>query len=343
MKKILILAGGLMAAAVHAAPEALVTKAASGSTAATVYFEPGSRPAVVRVADVTSDKAASVLSWRVGTNQLTLLAPLASAADSTNLVTTIGLVASNAALVSVRADGTVTAHNAFTNSFITNALITFDNPIGTNVVVASSAVNEVTGSYFDISAASGATITVASNATIHTTIGVDTNLLLTASPNQLTVGTVVSWVTNGADYVVTLAGAPAFVPLKAHILTNTYSISFAAPGAGYDLVLTNSTFIAAGDNLLLTNGTGGITLRKVQSVAAYRYQLTPLKAATGLDLAAGDRLFVLDTAVTTPVGAATLRLMSDVVRVLPANVPGVLSVDGTSACTINAAVLDYGR
>ena len=50
---------------------------------------------------------------------------------------------------------------------------------------------------------------------------------------------------------------------------------------------------------------------------------------------------MLDTAQTTPVGAASLRLNADPLRVLPVNVPGVLSLDGTSAVSLNSVTIAY--
>lgn len=329
----------MMALAVMAAPEEFVSKNASGSTAATVYFEPGPRVASLLVADVTSDKAASVLSWRTGSNSVTLLA--ASAADVTNTYTTVGLIASNAALVSVRADGTVTAHNAFTNSFFTNALVTLENPIGTNAAVGSIATKVLTRYLTILNTNSAKVITVASN-DAYLNVGTATNFLFMARPDQIETNQVASWTTNGANFIITLSNNFAFNPLRAYVLTNSYTVSFVpATNSNAYLILTNGTGITNGDSLLILPSTGGASLRQIQTVADYRVQLTPLKAVTGIALAAGDRLFVLDTAYTTPVGAATLRLLADPVRILPPNQPAVLSVDGTSACAVNAAVVRY--
>jgi hypothetical protein len=124
-------------------------------------------------------------------------------------------------------------------------------------------------------------------------------------------------------------------------MTNTYNVTFAAAAADASIIFSNATSLVAADNIVILPTTGGAVLRQIQSTNSYRYQSTNIKAVTGVTLAAGDRIFVLDTAITTPVGATTVRLFADPIRVLPANMPGVLSVDGTSAVTINAAVLRY--
>jgi len=319
-----------------AAPEPYVTKSASGTTAAAVYFEPGPTAAALVVADVTSDKAASLLSWRTGTNQLTLLAP--AAADVTNLLTTVGNIVSNTALVSVTAAGVVTPHNGFTNSLKTNALIYLENPIGTNLT-STSLAKKLTGAQLTLlSTSSTNVITIASNLNV---VVVGTNFLFQGSPGQVETNQVASWVTNGANFDVTLSNSFSFTPQRILIMTNTYHVMFAALATDFSLILSNSTGLAAADQLVMLPSTGGASVRQINAVAAYRYQSTNLKAVTGLVLAAGDRLFVLDADVTTPLGAATLRLLGDPVRYLPANMPGVLSVDGTSACAINAAVVRY--
>jgi hypothetical protein len=248
-------------------------------------------------------------------------------------------VASNAALVSVTAAGTVTAHTAFTNSFITNAIVTLQNVLGTNVAVGSIA-REVTTTYLPVTASSSTNVV-----TIPATVGalaVGSNFLFTTT-YQAETNQVKSWITNGTSYDITLSNNWSFTPVRAYVLTtNIYPVTFvAAPAAADSLILTNGTGLAAGDSLVILPSTGGGEVRQVQTVASYRIQLTPIKAVTGVALAAGDQVYVLDSALTTPVGAATLRLMADPVRVLPANLPAVLSVDGTSACAVNAATVRY--
>jgi hypothetical protein len=337
MKKLLTLTGVLAVALnLIAAPEEYVTKSASGSTSATVYFEPGSQAAALVVADVTSDKAASVLSWRIGTNQVTLLT--GAAADVTNMLTTVGNIASNAALVSVTSAGVVTAHTAFTNSYLTNATITLENNLTTNLTTAAIA-KKLTGESIAITGTLYTNVVIiASNATV---VAVGTNFLFQGAGWQVETNQVKSWITNGTSYQVTLSNNFSFIPARALVMTNTYPVMFTASETATSLVLSNSTELAAGDNLVILPSTLGAKVLQIQTISALRYQYQNIKAVTGLALAAGDRLFVLDTAVTTPVGAATLRLMADPVRILPANVPGVLSVDGTSACAVNAAVVRY--
>jgi hypothetical protein len=327
----------LLAFAISAlAQEEYITKSASGSTAATVYFSPRLQAASLVVADVTSDKAASVLSWKTATNLLTILAPVA--ADVTNMFTTVGSIVSNTAIVLVSSAGVVTPQNGFTNSFITNSIVYLENPIGSNVAVGSIA-KELTGTFLSIlSTSSTNVVSIVSNLNV---ITVGTNFLFQRELNQNETNQVKSWITNGANFDITLSNNFSFVPFKALIMTNTYNVTFAAAAADASIIFSNATSLVAADNIVILPTTGGAVLRQIQSTNSYRYQSTNIKAVTGVTLAAGDRIFVLDTAITTPVGATTVRLFADPIRVLPANMPGVLSVDGTSAVTINAAVLRY--
>jgi hypothetical protein len=321
-----------------AAPEEYVTRAASGSTSATVYFEPSPIPGALLVADVTSDKAASVLSWRIGTNQVSILADVAS--GDTNLLTTIGNITSNAALVSVTAAGVVTAHAAHTNSFVTNAIVYLENVIGTNLTTTSIAREVTSTNYTIIGTSSTNVVNIVSNTALVTYLGVGTNFLFAGYPSQVETNQVKSWITNAGNVEITLSNAFAFTPQKAHVLTPTlYTNKFTALASATTVILSGSNNLAAADYLVFLPSTGGASLVQIHHAEPYRYQYQNLQATAGLALAAGDRLFVLATAVTTPVGAATLRLMADPVRVFPANTPAVLSIDGTSACAVNTAIV----
>ena len=325
-----------------AAPEEYVTKSASGSTAATVYFEPGQRTASLIVADVTSDKATSVLNWRVGGQQLTILKAVPATVIS-NILTTVSATSAyglNSNIVSVTAAGTVTAHTAGTNSLVTNAVITLHNPIGTNLAV-SDRIRERTSTYYQVQALSSSNIvSVSTNSAV-----TNGNLyLLTGAAGQFATNTLTSYTTNGANYDLNFTNAftSTFNPDRVYVLTtNLYSVDFVAGRTATDVYLTSGTGLADGDTIVITPATGGTFVNQVNANAAYIYQNQTISAATGIALAAGDSLFVLGPDVNTPVGAATLRLMADPVRILPAGLPARLQVDGTSAVSINAAIVRY--
>lgn len=329
----------IFAFSLAAAPVDFVSQRATGTTSAAVIFSPGPNFGALVVADVTSDKAASVLSWQVGNTNVSLLAP--ATATDTNLFTTIVTIASNASCVSATSSGTVTAHNAWTTSLITNALLTLENPFGTNIA-AGSLVREVTSTSLDIVSATSTNVVSILASTATNALAVGTNFVFQGMPGQVITNQVLSWVTNGGNFDITLSNNWTFIPQKFFVMsTNLYTVPFAKLAADNSIVVTNATGLIATDNIIVLNATGGGVLRQIQSTNTYRFQLTPIKAVTGVALAAGDQLFVLDTAHTTPVGAATVRLNGNPIRIIPPGVPAVLSVDGTSACAVNSATVQY--
>ena len=493
MKKLLTISGLITALAALAAPEESVTKSASGSTAATVYFEPGPRAARLVVADVTSDKAASVLSWKVGAEQVILLKAALANGVVSNLTTTVGTIASGTNCVTVRADGTVTPQTAFSSTLVTNKLITLHNPIGTNLAVgdtlreldgtpstllqpvaagenlyflaaprgwaaddlmvfeftpgllltntvatyvtnsirnfaiagnlptavaygaaarelgttnsplasavAADSVNLhvtytngfVAGAvvavltsrntwHFGTIDSGGVTLTNVALATAlgvpltagdlvypvttqaytcaypagagETTLNLDVSTGLAAGDSLIVAGSDYTWrakvgaaATTNTTYTATAVGVAQtnFVAgSKIHaIKAGAYATTFTATETGTTLVADLATNLAAADQLLILPASGGVVRRQISGIENYIYKSQNLLGTNAVALAVGDRIFVLGTAVTTPVGAATLRLSADPLRALPANTPGVLSVDGTSACTINAATVKY--
>lgn len=339
MKKLLLLTGWMISVlAVQAAPEEFVSRSATGTTAATVYFEPGPKAAALVVADVTSDKAASVLSWRIGTNQLTILKAVPAAGVS-NLLTTVGAgFNQNSNLVSVTAAGVITAHTAGTNKLYTNSLVTLHNPIGTNLAV-SDPVRERDAAFAVSSTSSSNVMVLATPGTF----AAGDKILMMGTPDQAEAQGVLTYATNDGAFTLTVTNGYGFTPQWVYTLTtNLYTNVFVASYTSSTFVVSNTAAgIAAGDHLVFMPATGGTFVKQVAGVSAYSWQEQWIGAATGIDLAAGDRLFMLAPAVTTPVGSATLRLFGDPVRLLPANVPAVLSIDGTSACAVNAAIVRY--
>jgi len=332
----------LSALALVAVPDEYVTKTASGSTAATVYFEPGPRDARLVVTDVTSDKAASVLNWRVGDQQLTILKAVPATVIS-NLLTTVSATSAyglNSNIVSVTSAGVVTAHTAGTNSLVTNGIITLHNPIGTNLAVGDR-IRERTSTYYQVTALSSTNlVSVSTNSAI-----TNGNLyLLTGGAGQMITNTLTSYITNGANYELNFTNVftNIFNPDRVYVLTtNLYTNSFVAAASANVVYLEGYAGVTNNDLLVFTPASGGIFASQVNSAAENIYQNQTIAAATGIALAVGDRLFVLGPNNQTPVGAATVRLFGDPIRVIPANVPARLTVDGTSAVTINSATVQY--
>lgn len=329
----------LLALITFAAPNAFEAKTATHATLATVYFEPGERPAQLVVADVTSDKAASVLSWRVGTNALTILKAVPSTAVS-NIFTTVGYgINQNSNLVSVTAAGLITAHTSGTNILRTNTLVTLDNVLTTNLAVGDN-VRERTSTYFNVVSTSSTNVILLSTNSAVTNA---TLYLLQGPLNQYATNQLTSFTTNAGYLELNFTNAFAWTPQRMwNLTTNLYTNVFAAALSENSLVVSNTAGgLAATDTIVINPATGGTFVNTINTVGNYVYLEQWIGAATGVALAAGDRLFLLSPAVTTPVGNTTVRLFGNPIRILPANVPAVLSVDGTSAVTINNAIMQY--
>jgi hypothetical protein len=489
----LFIAAMCLAVSALAAPSGLVNKSGTGTTSATVYFEPGTRQAPLTYVDVTSDKAASVLSWKVGTDRAELLFNAAN--NVTNITLTSSTAASNDVLLSLTSAGSFRQHTVWGVTQITNRTVLLHNPPGTNIAVGD-AVREITGTYKTLAkpvtatsnlyfldqvngiaeddvllaeispwlletnvVASTATNTVyalalrggrvltdleygaavyerlggtnyatlladvaADGTALHVdrtneftaekvvliqsangglrgfaTIAEDgvteTNLTVAeigfnasagdtvwvlsdafsiaypagtgdralvlnsdtdiAAGDELVVNSVPIWSdrvlgkSTNSNYTLTFdEGAVHAMPIGTRfytLTTNLYAVTKASAAASPQITLDGGTGLASGDYVLISPATGGHVRRQVSTTAADIYEQISLTAVTGAALSAGDQVYVLGSAVTTPVGAATVRLQADALRILPQNMPGVLSVDGTSACTINAAIVDYGQ
>lgn len=335
MKHLLILTGLCTALAVVAAPDGHVTKFASGSTSATVYFAPGAREAQLVAADVTSDKAASVLTWRTGEQQVLLLK---AAAGVTNLTVTSGTIPAATNLVSVTSAGVVTAHTSYSTTNVTNVLITLNNALGTNAA-ATSVFRELTTTNYEVTAFSSTNfVTITSNSVI----SAGSTYVLSRAPDQWVTNVLTGYTTNGATYVLVFTNAIPFTPATVSTLTsNLYILTLNAAATGNTAMVDTTNGLAIGDNLLLLPSTGGVFPLQLTGAATNYYQTLNLTAAATLSV--GDQIFVLGATNTAPIGAATVRLYSDAIRILPPGVPGVLSLDGTSACSINTAIMNYGQ
>jgi hypothetical protein len=320
-------------------PGDIVSQSASGSTAATTYFAPGMAPGFLVAADVTSDKAASVMSWSVGGKVLTLLAAAADNATSFTVTAPGTVVATNISIVSVTAAGTVTAHTTATSTLVTNREVFLYNPISTNLTT-SGKVREMTSTYWAVVSKDNTNAIRVPFASVVTT---NASYVAQAENFACEIIGVESYATNAGAKVLTLSNAVTITPVRIYLLTtNLYSVTLAATQPATSVILGTSTGLAAGDWVTLSpGGAAAVELRQVSGSAPYIYQTQTIAAPSGVALAKGDRLFVMGTAQTTAVGATTLRLFGDLIRYQPIGVPAKLSVDGTSTCTVNSATVKY--
>lgn len=144
---------------------------------------------------------------------------------------------------------------------------------------------------------------------------------------------------------LTLASTLAFgMPMGANFykLTNSYSVTLATSSNATSVVLTNSTGLAAGDVIVFSPAGTGTFKNTVLGAEVITFNRINFTGAVGLALGVGDDLFTQGTAVTAPIGATTVRNAADGSFVAPAGRPARLTLNGTSACSINNAVGKYG-
>lgn len=119
-----MIAVGLTCCTVATAAPEYVTKNASGTTAATVYFPADAlkQPRLVGVI-ATSDKAASVLSIRAGVGAYTIMVANSTTTSTTHWLNTTNGLAANDVLVLQKADGTMASStvSALETNMVTTA------------------------------------------------------------------------------------------------------------------------------------------------------------------------------------------------------------------------------
>jgi hypothetical protein len=121
-------------------------------------------------------------------------------------------------------------------------------------------------------------------------------------------------------------------------LTNTYTATVVAPGTGQTITVSATNELAPGTDIIISPATGGNFLNKYRLTQPVVVNTVTFTTTNGLAISAGDRIYST-TVSTTPCGATTVRLNGSSLRLAPANAPALLSVDGTSACTINDATV----
>jgi hypothetical protein len=101
------------------------------------------------------------------------------------------------------------------------------------------------------------------------------------------------------------------------IFTNGAPVIFQHPGA--ELAYLGTVYSTTGTTNLIVSGTIGT-------------------------LAVGDQAYAMDTSRTMKVGATNIRVgPGDCLYVSPYNRPLLIQVNGTSACSLNNIIVDYGQ
>lgn len=327
------------ALALQAAPVGLLTKSTSGTTAATLLFPGGSEQARVVALDVTSDKAASVVSFRAGTTPFRVVANVA--ATETNIFLYGSTLTTNDVILIQSASDVVTNATVLGTNAVTTATLTLAEIVGTNLVAADT-IRKFHSSGYTLTNDCSATAT---NYGIAVTNGLAANDVVAIQHyNTLLVGTIHSVLSNSINLTATL-GTNLWPGLTFYKLTNSFPVILAASASGKTIIAANATNLVVGDTLVLSPASGGHFKRTYTGSEAVTYAkiTTSVLAGIGVPLLADQHVYLRGAAVTTPVGATTLRLYGGPVFLLPPGRPGSFILDGTSACSINQIIVNYDK
>jgi hypothetical protein len=323
----------------NAAPVGLLTKSTSGTTAATLLFPGGTEQARVVALDVTSDKAASVVSYRAGTTAYRVVANVA--ATETNIfLYTGGLTTNDVILIQSASDVVTNATVFWTNTQVTATLLLAQN-VGTNLV-AGDTIRKFSAVSTTLTNDAAAATT---NYFVAATNGLAANDVVAIEHfNTLLVGTIHSVLSNSINLTATL-GTNLWPGLTFYKLTNSFPVILASGASGNTIIAANATNLVAGDTLVLSPASGGHFKRTYTGSTAVTYAkiTTSVAAGIGVPLLADNHIYLRGGAVTTPVGATTVRLYGGPVFLIPPGRPGSFILDGTSACSINQIIVNYDK
>lgn len=271
----------------------------------------------------------------LGTNTAVLLAAATSSDTSLNVDATNGFVA-NANVLVQRGNGALfyaTISSVGTTNITLSAAVS-ELSIGDSIITLTTNLYPVR-----LPAMAGANILcVASNTGLAAS-----DQLVVMSPGR-TWYTSIASVTTSTVPLITMSTANAGTIAEGarlyHLTTNLYGASLAAAAADNWITLTNASGLTNADTVLISPSTGGHVVRQIGVYSNFIYQVvgTTTNNAT---LTAGDYLCTVRQTNTTPVGATTLRTSPP--WVIPQRAPARIVLDGTSACSINSVLVNYGN
>lgn len=280
-----------LAVVAFAQPSGLVTKSASGSSSAIVYFQPPAHSAPVAGIDVTSDKSQSTLQMQVGDGARYSL--LVAAAGNAKAITVSGSgLASNDLLLAV--SGASVWPIIVTNSTgVTNVTLTLENPIGTNVAV-NDTVREVSTSTFwttetDVGATSNLFfVNAARNA------AADDIVVIEKSPSTWTTNKIATYTTNALLKFRLATTLPVDVPygiVVREFSTNPPALLLADCAANATtLHVSRTNGFLDGGGIIVVRQTGAVFYGTLHASGVALTNLT-LATALGVPLTAGDSIY----------------------------------------------------
>jgi len=319
---------------------------------------------------IVSDRASSISTsavYSVSTSTNNLLQLAGPAVSSLAIDDQLYEQSTNYALILATSLGATETnmHVATTNNFVANDLVLVESASGAMAVKTVFAVNTT-----NISLTSSNQFTLAANDRIwrlttnvyavnipsdagaryvglSNVAGITTNDILIANPSsgawrQTATGTVIGsnilTVTTVAALPLALEAGTAF-----YKLTNSY-VLVTAMASNTDVAnVSTATNLTLGDALYLSPAAGGVYRKHFQTTNTLVTSVVTFSTPSALASASGDNLFLAGPAVTTPVGATTVRLQGSALFTAPPGRPAFLTLDGTSTNTINQVNVNYAR
>lgn len=167
--------------------------------------------------------------------------------------------------------------------------------------------------------------------------------------------------TGYAPWRVKINGTPASETAKTIVVNSTFGVAVAAGEVLYEasqtacaltftaastaqsVICDVSTGLAAADRVILFPASGGLFENTVAAAGVdYPISTVSFTAATGAALAAGDSVWLLGTATSFPIGAATVRRDSSAIWTALRGRPVRAVLTGAAACSINNLTGVYG-
>lgn len=316
-----------------ATAQGLQSASASGSTSATITFAGQNNPGRVVALDATSDKAASIATWRWGTNFQLLSGPVA--ANGTAFYVPSAIFTTNDVILAQTAARRVASLTVSYTQSVSAANLRLDRPLSVAQLAGVSLYKFSTPYTLTNQADAGATTYKVSD-----TNGLASGVMLATEYTNVLLVVSVDTVGNGS-FTVTDTFGPVLSPLTTlYKLTNNYPLIL--PAAVGDQVVTaaNATNLTSGEILAVGSGS---TWRKKTFIDSEAITLSKVTTtgSPGIALARGDRMWLRGGIASTPIGNATVRLYGPAVFVQPRDAPAQMILDGTSACSLNQVIIDY--
>lgn len=296
MKPLVSLLILLAVAAVSSAAEGTVTKSATGTTAATVFFESGDHGLNITALDATSDKAGSRAAWRIGTTLTTVAAT--AVGTGTNVITFSSALAANDIVLTENRAGAVTNLSVHSITLATNTTVRLGRALATNLAASDPIKRRHALAYSLRWPASATETNLLVNSTNQTSPG---DLLVFDFPYREVATQTVHHVHTTNSWQVFLRGPVERELSVGHRAWERFTNFSAVLGVHTNGTTTNlhvqtTNWFAPTDPVLIQTANGKALVTSVHNVTATN---VTIGAPPGIAITTGDRLWKLTNAVTT--------------------------------------------